>query len=75
MKNAETIHFERPFIRIIDTEGSEYRIDIDGTCGLFTRSEWKLNDDVIELFSEESQERILDAMEQTSNVPFFTTEP
>lgn len=64
----------RVLLQVLADDGRTYEINFDGTQGEFTREDWKLKDEIVSLFDSESQEEILNALEMTSNEPFFLPE-
>ena len=61
-KKIEQIKFYPGNLEIFDNEGNNYSISFDGFKGVLTREEWQ-EDEVIQIFDEDSQERILNDLE------------
>ena len=62
MKKLNSLKCFRNNFVLHDTEGNFYHISLDGCYGVYTRAEWK-NDEIITQFDEDSQEKILDAID------------
>ena len=50
-------------LSLSDIKNDYYSINFDGQKGLFTREEWKEEEEIISLFDGESQEKILNMLE------------
>lgn len=57
-------------LHVTADNGKTYIINYDGLQGELTKAEWR-GDDTISMFDEESQDKILSALEMTYNLDFF----
>ena len=70
MKTLKSIKKFPCHFRITTTEDDILVLDYDGQQGVFTREQW-LDDEVLCQFDEESQDAILNELENTCNNNFF----
>jgi hypothetical protein len=70
MKTLESIKKFPCHFRITTTDEEILVLDYDGQQGVFTRKQW-LDDEVLCQFDKQSQEAILNELENTCNGNFF----